>query len=815
MTFYYKIENDILYYSNTNEDGNFLSADIDVNNPDSFFYNIAPTVIEIKPYQQGVNYFVMNSFYCLCRAVFHCTKIDLSGFSASGETISISKMFEYDLVLEEVILPKITGKVAMTNGVCFHYYPEQKHPNMKISGDLTECTGINGLFSFSVDYNTAVAKYEPIIDELDITGIQWGAEVTNVNSLFYGCSCATIKGAELIPVVITTEALAVMENSTIKSIDLSGWQLNGTQENPVNISTFFKWCRQLRNVVLPTINGPVVHAFGYQTAPWIAAGYNVPDKTITISGTINTPYIYHILAANTWYTEGWSLETYYEYLHIEDLRFTQSVIDMNHFLANWRYLKKIYASENIYKSGITNNEEESPFLWDTNLENWTNAKAEHAVIGDYLTYAPPAEGGLEIIINPENAAEIRYRLERDEYQFEININNNENGKPYIFSKMEYITPSGISNEVYSISQAKIPVTEEGKYTAIFTFIDPDTQNQYNGGGTSEDADRGGNSKFPNPDDKVTPDNVPNISTLQGFATVYNPTYDEIEDFGHRYFKSVVPSIETLSYYLIDLFMIPAVLPVTDQKYPIKLGKTFFWAGGEEKLSSKVVTKQFVKLSCGELKIEPYWNGFMDYNPHTKLILYLPYIGYHAINTDWYMGKTLAINYIINVYNGDCVAQLTADGVLMETFNGNCKIDISYSGQGSIMNSIKGMLQMTAGAVKVVGSLVSGGAIGGMSGLGDIAGGIDTYNKEATHSTGQMGSVMGLMSNQKPYLIIEKPRQSVPRNYSEENGLPVNVSGKLGGFKGYTVVNRIDVNNCTCTDEEKQELEQLLSAGVIL
>ena len=154
MTFYYKIENDILYYSNTNEDGTFLSADIDVNNPDSFFNHIAFTVKEIKPYQQGVNYFVMNSFYCLCRDVRYCTKIDLSGFSASGETISISKMFEYDLALEEIILPKITGKVAMTNGVCFHFYPEQKHPNMRISGELTECSGLNGLFSFSVDYKS-------------------------------------------------------------------------------------------------------------------------------------------------------------------------------------------------------------------------------------------------------------------------------------------------------------------------------------------------------------------------------------------------------------------------------------------------------------------------------------------------------------------------------------------------------------------------------------------------------------------------------------------------------------------------------------
>ena len=47
------------------------------------------------------------------------------------------------------------------------------------------------------------------------------------------------------------------------------------------------------------------------------------------------------------------------------------------------------------------------------------------------------------------------------------------------------------------------------------------------------------------------------------------------------------------------------------------------------------------------------------------------------------------------------------------------------------------------------------------------------------------------------------------------GFPVNISGKLSEFRGFTVVEKIDVHNVNCTDDEKAELERLLKEGVIL
>ena len=84
----------------------------------------------------------------------------------------------------------------------------------------------------------------------------------------------------------------------------------------------------------------------------------------------------------------------------------------------------------------------------------------------------------------------------------------------------------------------------------------------------------------------------------------------------------------------------------------------------------------------------------------------------------------------------------------------------------------------------------------------------------------MGTVAGgdsFLAPQKPYLIIEVPRQSLPEKYAHHYGRPCNIYKNLNDLvgKGFTSVEKVYLENFTATDVEKAEIENLLIGGVIL
>ena len=136
----------------------------------------------------------------------------------------------------------------------------------------------------------------------------------------------------------------------------------------------------------------------------------------------------------------------------------------------------------------------------------------------------------------------------------------------------------------------------------------------------------------------------------------------------------------------------------------------------------------------------------------------------------------------------------------------------HSGSNSLKTAIS-LLGVGLGAKGLMSNEGTKAAIGvtTMSSINSVSG----LKSASSNNIGNLNGTTALMNNQKPYLIIEKPNQSVPKNYAEELGFPLNVSGKLNEFRGFTVLEKIDVHNVNCTDEEKLELERLLKEGVIL
>ena len=65
------------------------------------------------------------------------------------------------------------------------------------------------------------------------------------------------------------------------------------------------------------------------------------------------------------------------------------------------------------------------------------------------------------------------------------------------------------------------------------------------------------------------------------------------------------------------------------------------------------------------------------------------------------------------------------------------------------------------------------------------------------------------------LIQSLPIGQPPKNYMAYNGAPAQVYDHLENLHGYTEVDRIELDNLNISTAEKNELEQLLRAGVYL
>ena len=122
--------------------------------------------------------------------------------------------------------------------------------------------------------------------------------------------------------------------------------------------------------------------------------------------------------------------------------------------------------------------------------------------------------------------------------------------------------------------------------------------------------------------------------------------------------------------------------------------------------------------------------------------------------------------------------------------------------------------MTGGVGGGVGGAVAGAVAGAISQAPSIASNVMSA-KPDIRSGGAIGSSAGILSVQRPYLIIERPKQSVPAFQNHFTGYPSNITAKVSDLTGYTEFETINLDGLFLTDSEKKELEDILKGGVYL
>lgn len=228
------------------------------------------------------------------------------------------------------------------------------------------------------------------------------------------------------------------------------------------------------------------------------------------------------------------------------------------------------------------------------------------------------------------------------------------------------------------------------------------------------------------------------------------------------------------------------------------------------VTGQPVTNRYMSFSCGSVTVPNYYGNVEDYDPYTKVQIWLPFIGFRDLSTNEVMGGTITVTYGIDVYTGACVANITIarDGVTqaLYSFDGNCALTEPMTG-ADYSRVISGIISLGVGIATGVASGGVGAAIG--------AGALLANNKISYSRSGALSANAGAMCIKTPYILVRRPRAYDANLYESFYGNPANNTVYLSQCSGYTRVKDIHVDTIACTDDERLEIERLLKLGVIL
>lgn len=260
---------------------------------------------------------------------------------------------------------------------------------------------------------------------------------------------------------------------------------------------------------------------------------------------------------------------------------------------------------------------------------------------------------------------------------------------------------------------------------------------------------------------------------------------------------------------------------------------------------KRIIKNEGTIDCGSFFYNRTYLDYRDYEPYSLLFVNLPFCGCHQLTISKYLDKTVNVSYNVDVCTGGIVAKLTADGILVDIFEGTCGASrpISATDNNAYINSIvgaitgasasaSGSIEGITNSVSNVGkaaaggsALAAGGATLGAVGVAGAAGASGVYTayqvKNAVDNPPQMhrGSLAGNLGyylNSKPTFLFFTKRSIRPENELETIGYPSGHGGAVGSFSGFLSCSAFKLaDGFNGTDEERAEIMEIMRGGIYL
>lgn len=307
----------------------------------------------------------------------------------------------------------------------------------------------------------------------------------------------------------------------------------------------------------------------------------------------------------------------------------------------------------------------------------------------------------------------------------------------------------------------------------------------------------------------TPVVIPPTGTANALFAIYNPTEAQIKSFGAwlwsaNFIDQLKKMFNNPSEAIIGLHKV-FVTPITGAEQNIKVGYL------DSGVASKIVTNQYVTIDCGTITLAEFFGNVFDYSPFTDVSLYLPFIGIVKLNNADVLRSTINIVYHADVINGSVLAEVKVNrdgaGGTLYQYTGNCAVQYPLS-SGSYMGMITGALSLTVGVATAV---ATKGVVPALLGAGA---GLGRMHNDVERSGGFAGNA-GAMGIKKPYLIISRPQTELADKFTTFVGKPSNYTTTIGACKGFTKVDTVHIENVDATSSELDELNQILTNGILV
>lgn len=309
---------------------------------------------------------------------------------------------------------------------------------------------------------------------------------------------------------------------------------------------------------------------------------------------------------------------------------------------------------------------------------------------------------------------------------------------------------------------------------------------------------------------ITPPVVIPPSKASSLYAIYNPTLTQLNDLGSWLWSSdfVDQLLKVFSdpmQAIIGLHKVYAT-PATSGTQNIKVGYL------DSGVSSKVVSNQYTTIDCGSVTVSEFFGNVLDYSPYTEIQLYLPFIGIVNLDTADVMRSKISVTYHVDVLTGACLADVKvirdASGGVLYQYAGNAAVTLPVS-SGSYMGIVASLASIAGG---VAGTLTSGGAVAPML-LGAAGSALNAHTK-VEHSGGFSGNT-GAMGAKIPYLIISRPQSELASSYQQYLGNPANKTVTVGNCSGFVKFKEIHLEGLQASGNELQEIESLMTDGIII
>lgn len=348
--------------------------------------------------------------------------------------------------------------------------------------------------------------------------------------------------------------------------------------------------------------------------------------------------------------------------------------------------------------------------------------------------------------------------------------------------------------------------------------DPDNPMDDDGLSKPEGGDGGGPGGWVDNIDSPGIPELPPINVCDlGMITMYNPSVAQVQALSSFLWSSTFDLNSYKKLFgdpmdgIIGLAIVP-VAPALAGSKNVKVGNI------DSGVTMPFLSSNWKEVNCGWVSVDKYIGTFLDSSPYTKIQIYLPFIGIRPLSADDIVGGSIHVVYHVDVLTGACAAFIehSTKGVLY-TYNGSCITNVPLTAinfSGAIQNAVSAVV---SGIGFVAGSVSGAAPISAMGAMGLLNSAANTAlnSKPDIQRSGNLGGSAGIMSILTPYVIMERPRLSMPSNMNNLIGNTSNMTYSLGVLRGFTMVEYIHIEGCSGTSEEVAEIESLLKQGVYL